>query len=74
MLLLHHAIHFCRLRGYKKMTVGTGNSSVGNLYFYQKAGFRLVSLVRDFFVLHYDEPIFEHGLQCRDLLILEMSL
>ena len=73
-MLLHHAIAFCRQEGYKKVIIGTGNSSTGNLYLYQKLGFRIVSIRRDFFVLHYDEPIFENGIQCRDMLMLEMLL
>ena len=73
-ILLRHAIAFCRQEGYKKVIIGTGNSSIGNLYLYQKVGFRIVSIRRDFFVLHYDEPIFENGIQCRDMLMLEMLL
>ena len=73
-MLVRHAIDVCRQRGYKKVLIGTGNSSVENLYLYQKVGFRFVTVIRDFFVLHYDEPIFEHGIQCRDMLMLEMLL
>lgn len=73
-MLLRYAIAFCRQKCYKKVIIGTGNSSVGNLYLYQKVGFRIVSIKQDFFVLHYDEPIFENGIQCRDMLMLEMLL
>lgn len=73
-MLLRHAIAFCRQKGYKKAIIGTGNSGMVTLYLYQKVGFRIVSIRRDFFVLHYDEPIFENGIQCRDMLMLEMLL
>ena len=73
-MLLRHAINVCKQRGYKKVIIGTGNSSIGNLYLYQKVGFRIVSIIQDFFVLHYDEPIFEYGIQCRDMLMLELLL
>jgi len=73
-MLLRHAIAFCRQEGYKKVIIGTGNSGIGQLYLYQKVGFRIVSIRRDFFVLHYDEPIYENGIQCRDMLMLELYL
>ncbi len=54
--------------------VGTGNSGIGGFAFYQKAGFRFKSVIRDFFVINYKEPIFENGLQCRDKVILDQEL
>ncbi len=65
---------FCRERGYHRIIVGTGNSSIDNLAFYQKLGFRFRSVVRDFFTLHYPEPIFEHGIQWCDMIILDLDL
>lgn len=72
--LIAYAMTFCRERGYHRMIVGTGNSSIDNLAFYQKFGFRLRSVIRDFFTLHYSEPIFEHGIQCRDMIIFDLDL
>ncbi len=72
--LIQYTIKRCRHDGYKKIVVGTGNSSIGNLAFYQKLGFRFVSIVRDFFTDHYDQPIIEDGIQCRDMVVLEMDL
>jgi ribosomal protein S18 acetylase RimI-like enzyme len=72
--LVQHARAFCKQRGYDKIIVGTGNSSINNVAFYQKVGFRFLSILRDFFTAHYDEPIFENGIQCRDMLLLELDL
>jgi GNAT superfamily N-acetyltransferase len=72
--LVNHAISFGKQLDYKTLLVGTGNSSVENLAFYQKAGFRFKSVIRDFFILNYKEPIFENGLQCRDMIILDQEL
>lgn len=72
--LLAHAIAFCEAQGYRRIIVGTGNSSIDNLAFYQKAGFRFAAIRRNFFVDHYEEEIFENGIQCMDLLILERLL
>jgi ribosomal protein S18 acetylase RimI-like enzyme len=72
-MLLHYALDFCQQQAYEKVVVGTGNSSINNLVFYQKAGFRFLSIIRDFFTDHYDQPIFEHGIQCRDMILLEVD-
>ena len=71
--LLQYALDFCQRQGYEKVRVGTGNSSINNLAFYQKAGFRFLSIRRNFFTEHYDEPIFEHGIHCRDMILLEVD-
>jgi ribosomal protein S18 acetylase RimI-like enzyme len=72
--LVQHVRAFCKQRGYDKIIVGTGNSSINNVAFYQKVGFRFLSILRDFFTAHYDEPIFENGIQCRDMLLFELDL
>lgn len=53
-----------------RLVVGTANSSIDNLAFYQKCGFRFCEIRRDFF-LQYPEPIFENGIRALDMLMLE---
>lgn len=72
--LLEKAKNFGREKGYHTLMVGTGNSSLPVLFFYQKAGFRFRSVIRNFFVDNYKEPIFENGLQCTEMLILDQEL
>ncbi|WP_345244479.1 GNAT family N-acetyltransferase [Pontibacillus salipaludis] len=62
-----------RRKGYLSMIVGTANSSIGNLAFYQKAGFRFNAIKKDFFN-SYKEPIMEYGIQAVDMIILKKSL
>ncbi|AWI13396.1 GNAT family N-acetyltransferase [Caldibacillus thermoamylovorans] len=64
--LVMDAIKKARSSGYEIIEVGTGNSSIGQLALYQKCGFRITGIDRDYFVKHYPEPIFENGIQCRD--------
>ena len=59
---------------YQNVRVGTGNSSIGQLAFYQKCGFRITSIDTDFFIRNYDTAIYEHGIQCRDMIILSQAL
>ncbi|WP_082882270.1 GNAT family N-acetyltransferase [Paenibacillus swuensis] len=72
--LVLHAIKTAKVSGYKTIEVGTGNSSVGQLYLYQKCGFRIVGVDRDFFVRHYPEVIYENGIHCRDMIRLSQDL
>ncbi|MGK7397373.1 MAG: GNAT family N-acetyltransferase [Candidatus Cyclobacteriaceae bacterium M3_2C_046] len=66
-LLIRKAIEKAKDRAVKKLWISTGNSSLGQLYLYQKMGFRLHSISLDYFTKYYPEPILENGLLCRDL-------
>lgn len=72
--LVLHAIESARLNHYKTIEIGTGNSSVVQLALYQKCGFRMTHIDKDFFIRHYDEPIFENGIQCIDMVRLSQDL
>lgn len=72
--LLKHAIQNGKLLGAKTIEVGTGNSSVGQLALYQKCGFRITGVDRDFFVRHYSEEIYENGIQVKDMIRLSLDL
>lgn len=64
--LMEEILKVLKERGYREVTVRTGNSSIGNLAFYQKLGFRMVDIDQDYFVREYPEPIVENGIRCRD--------
>jgi hypothetical protein len=53
--------------------VGTANSSIGNLAFYQRVGFRMDHVRKDYFS-YYREPRYENGIQIRDLLVFRREL
>lgn len=72
--LLQHAIQTSKELGYRSIEIGTGNSSIAQLYLYQKCGFRIVGIDKDYFTRHYDEPIFENGLPCRDMVRLQQYI
>ena len=60
-------------KSFKKMTVGTANSSIDNIAFYLKAGFRIVGIRKGFFA-KYPEPIYENGIQAIDMIMFEKDL
>lgn len=47
--LIHQAIKKTKEGAYQTIEVGTGNSSIGQLALYQKYGFRIGAIDRDFF-------------------------
>ena len=63
-----------RERGMNQVIVRTGSSSIGNLAFYQKVGFRMMNIEHDYFLNEYQTPIFENGIRCRDRVHLELPL
>ncbi|WP_445491642.1 GNAT family N-acetyltransferase [Niallia sp. 03133] len=72
--LVLSAIQTARKNSYKTMEIGTGNSSIGQLALYQKCGFRIIGIDKDYFLRHYIEEIFENGIQCRDMIRLSLDL
>jgi len=72
--LLKNAIKNARTRGYNKLIIGTGDASFKQLYLYQKAGFDIVDIKRNFFINHYSEPIFENGIQLKHMIMLQKEL
>ncbi|MCY0900960.1 MAG: GNAT family N-acetyltransferase [Firmicutes bacterium] len=68
-----HAIETAKRTGCSTIEVGTGNSGVGQLAFYQKCGFRITGVDLDFFVRHYPGPIVENGIVCRDMIRLRLD-
>ncbi|MFD2170281.1 GNAT family N-acetyltransferase [Tumebacillus lipolyticus] len=61
-------------REFREVIVSTGNSSIGNLAFYQKLGFRMIGIDFDYFLREYGEPIVENGIPCRDRILLSRPL
>lgn len=53
--------------------VGTANSSLDNIAFYQRCGFRMDHVRRDYFS-YLDHPILEQGIAMRDMLVLRHDL
>lgn len=72
--LVLHAIEQAKSLGYQTIEVGTGSTGVAQLALYQKCGFRMVGIDRDFFIRHYTEEIYENGIQLRDMVRLSQDL
>lgn len=69
--LLEKAFEFAILQNFTEIIVKTGNSSIDQLAFYQKNGFRMQQIIPDYFSEHYPEQeITENGIACLDQIIL----
>jgi GNAT superfamily N-acetyltransferase len=62
-----------RRRGRRAVEVGTSSTSLGNIAFYQKCGFRVTAVRPDYFWYH-PEPLVEHGIPVRDMLVFTHEL
>lgn len=56
------------------LLIGTADASIHQLTFYQAMGFHITGRISNFFVEHYEEPIYENGVQCRDMIRLAKEL
>jgi len=55
------------------LLVGTANTSVDNILFYQKCGFRMESIRKDYFS-YFQTPIYEYGIRIQDMLVFRYDL
>ncbi|QXZ09086.1 GNAT family N-acetyltransferase [Comamonas sp. Y33R10-2] len=71
--LLNRAIREMRERGAQQLEVGTGSFG-DQLLFYQRLGFRVTDIEPDFFLHNYTTPLWERGVQHKDMLRLTLEL
>jgi ribosomal protein S18 acetylase RimI-like enzyme len=72
--LIDFALAFAGSHRYQTIEVGTGSTSFQQLALYQKHGFRMTSIERDYFITHYEEPIVENNLILKDMVRLQQQL
>ena len=71
--LIKAAIDYAIESKIKKLEIGTGNPGVGQMMLYQKCGFRIVGVELDYFRKNHTEKIIENGIECRDMIRMEME-
>ena len=70
--LLQHVIEKTKESGALCLEVGTGTFGY-QLTFYQRQGFRVKRIDKNFFLKNYPEPIIENGIQHKDMLRLALD-
>lgn len=71
--MMHFFLEELRRRGGHALLVGTANAALDNIAFYQKCGFRLFEIRRDYFA-YIQPPIAENGIVLRDMIVLRYDL
>jgi aminoglycoside 6'-N-acetyltransferase I len=72
--LLRDATSRAKEQGYSTILIGTANAAIKQLYLYQKEGFEMSSIKKNFFVDNYPAPILENGILCKHMIMLEKEL
>lgn len=72
--LLLYVIEEIKKGDTKTIEIGTGNPGVVQMLLYQKCGFRIVGIDFDFFRRTHPEPIYENGIECRDMIRMRIDL
>ena len=68
--LLSYLEQYCVKQAYQQLIIKTGNSSIGQLYLYQKNGFEIEEIEKDFFTNNHEEEIIENGIRCKHRIVL----
>jgi ribosomal protein S18 acetylase RimI-like enzyme len=73
--VIGQVLELARVRKIHRLVVGTGNSSLLNITFYQKCGFRLSHIRHNYFSEHYPELLSEErGVKITDMIVFAYSL
>lgn len=73
-ILINKAKEIALEKLYQKLTVGTSDTGLQQIRFYEKNGFLKTGIKKNFFIENYPEPIYENGLQMRDMVLLTHHL
>ncbi|HCN47540.1 MAG TPA: GNAT family N-acetyltransferase [Chryseobacterium sp.] len=73
-ILINKAKEIAKENHYQILTVGTSDTGLQQIRFYERNGFRKTGIRKDFFIENYPSPIYENGLQMRDMILLTHHL
>ena len=72
--LLRFAQQEAKRKGAKRLRICTADTSKHQVKLYEKVGFSITEIDKDYFIKVYEEPIFENGKQCVDRVVMEMDV
>lgn len=73
-ILMNKAKEIAKENHYKTLTVGTSDTGFQQIRFYEKNDFIKSGILKDFFIENYPVPIYENGLQMRNMVLLSHHL
>jgi len=72
--LLLDSIKDITRKEYATLMVGTADAGIRQIAFYEKNGFRKFAVKKNFFIDQYEAPIYENGVQLKDMVMLKFAL
>ncbi|MBI5928151.1 MAG: GNAT family N-acetyltransferase [Chloroflexi bacterium] len=69
--IMNWIIDEAQRQGTAEIWVGTANAALDNIAFYQKCGFRMDSIRKDFFD-YFSDPVYENGIRIQDMVMLKL--
>jgi putative acetyltransferase len=73
-ILLKYIISMSTQRGFKNLIVGTCDLCNKEIEFYKNSGFNITDIRKNFFIDNYKDPIYENGMQVKDMIMLSIDL
>lgn len=73
-ILIDKAKELATEKHYTSLLVGTSDTGLRQIRFYEKNGFIKKGIRKDFFIENYPFPIYENGEQMRDMVMLELLI
>jgi ribosomal protein S18 acetylase RimI-like enzyme len=72
--LIKHAEEQLTKRGFQTLLIGTADVPSKQLKLYKKLGFENHRIIENFFTINYPKPIFEDGIQLKNMIVLKKEL
>ncbi|MBT2621167.1 MULTISPECIES: GNAT family N-acetyltransferase [Chryseobacterium] len=72
--LIDRAKEIAKQNHFSSLLVGTSDTGFQQIRFYEKNDFVKKEIRKDFFIENYSTPIFENGIQMRDMIVLEFLI
>lgn len=72
--LVEAAVAYGKEKELKEIFIKTGNCGIKQIALYQKCGFRLHSINRDYMIRNYNVPIYENFIRCPDQVVLNYRI
>jgi ribosomal protein S18 acetylase RimI-like enzyme len=72
--LLAESFNIAKDQGYKEVIVGTADCGIKQIRFYERNGFIKYDIRKNYFTDIYDIPIYENGIQLRDMVMLRKTI
>ena len=72
--LLEEATARAKEKGFKTLSIGTGDAMMMQLRLYQKEGFEMDVIKKNFYLDNYPTPVYENGLRLKHMVMLKKKL